>query len=131
MDLKQAVIASAQGTAAAYSLCRYPSRTPILTCMVEEFSEPAEASAEDILNHLGKALVIDVRDFADYESGHIPTAIHTPVDRLHELESLFSRYEKIYVYSEDANCPASTIAAKKIIEMGYCNVYDFRGSFDE
>ena len=39
--------------------------------------------------------------------------------------------EEVYVYSKDYDCPASTIAAKKLVEMGFCNVYDFKGSFRE
>jgi|Deesub1362A_J573_1020465.scaffolds.fasta_scaffold00067_76 rhodanese-related sulfurtransferase len=38
---------------------------------------------------------------------------------------------KFNVYSKDYNCSASTLAAKKLVEMGFCNVYDFQGSFKE
>ncbi len=131
MEFKQAITASAQGVIASYSAYRYLNRTPVYTCIVKEFAEPLQAFAENVLNDIGNALILDVRDISEYDRGHIPTAIHVEIKELENLKELFGKYEKIYVYSEDINCPASTIAARKLIELGYCNVYDFKGSFDE
>jgi len=129
---KQAIVSSAQGVIAAYSAYRFITGRPIYTCILDSYAEPGVVNADDVLNALKRgALIIDVRDMKDYENGHIPTAVHGDVKNLESLEELLKNAEEIYVYSEDYDCPASSIAAKKLIEMGFCNVYDFKGSFRE
>ncbi len=129
---KQAIISSAQGVMAAYSAYRFITGKPVYTCILEAYAEPGVARAEDVKEALERgALIIDVREREEYESAHIPTAIFAEINRLEELEDVLKDAEEIYVYSKDYDCPASTIAAKKLAEMGFCNVYDFRGSFRE
>jgi thioredoxin reductase (NADPH) len=129
---KQAIISSAQGVMAAYSAYRFITGRPVYTCILDEYAEPGVAGAEDVKKALERgALVIDVRERDEYEKAHIPTAIFGEIKRLEELEDILKDVEEIYVYSKDYDCPASTIAAKKLAEMGFCNVYDFKGSFKE
>ncbi len=129
---KQAIVSSAQGVIAAYSAYRFITGRPVYTCIVDSYAEPGVADAEDVLKAINRgALIIDVRAREDYEKGHIPSAIHGDVNNLEELDDLLKNAEEIYVYSEDRDCPASSIASKKLVEMGFCNVYDFRGSFKE
>ncbi len=129
---KQAIVSSAQGVIAAYSAYRFITGRPIYTCILDSYAEPGVVNADDVLNALNRgALIIDVRDMKDYKKGHIPAAVHGEVKNLESLEELLKNAEEIYVYSEDYDCPASSIAAKKLIEMGFCNVYDFKGSFRE
>lgn len=94
--------------------------------------EPPIVSAEDVKNDLANnTLVIDVRDKKDYDKGHVPGAIFAEIKNIEELKPRLEKAEKIIVYSNDYDCPASTIASGKIMEMGFDNVYDFKGSYKE
>jgi thioredoxin reductase (NADPH) len=138
MNFKQAIISSAQGVIAAYSAYRFITGRPVYTCIIDSYANPMIAKAEDVkmalesvLESNRRILLIDVRDREDYDRGHIPQAIFATIGKIEELESQLKEVEEIYVYSRDYDCPASTIVAKKLIKMGFCNVYDFRGSFKE
>ena len=73
----------------------------------------------------GKAILIDVRSYEEYEKSHIENAINMPLDTISK-ESLKavtgSKTENIIVYCQSG--ARSKEAAIKIIELGYTNVYD-------
>ncbi len=95
--------------------------------------EPPVVSAEEVKKDLSQlyTLVIDVRDKKDYDKGHVPGAVFAEIKNIEGLKPRLEEAEKIYVYSNDYDCPASTIASKEIMKMGFDNVYDFKGSYKE
>lgn len=73
----------------------------------------------------GKAILIDVRSYEEYEKFHIENAINIPLDTISKktIKAVTSKEtENIIVYCESG--ARSKEAAIKIIELGYTNVYD-------
>ena len=70
--------------------------------------------------------VVDVRDEADYEAGHIPGAEGVPVDSLQErLQQVADKERDVAVYSHGPTCPLCDEAASKLESMGFANVHRF------
>jgi thioredoxin reductase (NADPH) len=131
-SFKQAITAAAEGVRAAYSAYEYITRERVFTCDDPQYLKPIEISAQEVMNKIKsryKTLVLDVREKEEWIKERIPGSIHIPITELKNNRELLDDAEEIIVYSKDINCPASTIAAKKLIEMGYCNIYDYKGSF--
>jgi rhodanese-related sulfurtransferase len=74
-------------------------------------------------------VLIEVLSEEHFNNGHIPGAIHIPLNELNE-ETLAKNYitkeDTIVVYCTTYSCPASTEAAIKLLEMGYEKTYDFK-----
>ena len=75
-------------------------------------------------------IILDVRTEEEYNSGHIPNAILIPnetiTDKMPDL--LPDLDAEILIYCRSGNRSAQ--AAKKLIAIGYTNVYDFGGIID-
>ncbi|MGL5977541.1 MAG: rhodanese-like domain-containing protein [Erysipelotrichaceae bacterium] len=74
-----------------------------------------------------QVLVLDVRDLASFERGHIPNAIHLPFSKLEaQIASLCpNQQQTLVVY-----CAAGTksaMAQKLLINLGYQTVINFGG----
>ena len=80
--------------------------------------------AKDMLYN-SNTFLIDVRSTAEYNSGHIDTAISVPLDELNSIK--FAKNINIIVYCRSGN--RSKQAAEQLLQMGYVNVYDL-GSMD-
>lgn len=80
-----------------------------------------------------KFWLLDVRDTPDYENEHIVGAVHLLIGEMvpDRLEELVEKDDLIVTYSNDLNCPAKTIAAQKLVDMGYPNVVAYEGSWKE
>lgn len=67
--------------------------------------------------------LLDVRTPAEYESGHIPTAVNIPVDTIGSVFAAQNKNALIVVYCRSGNRSGT---AKKILEQaGYANVVNF------
>ena len=74
-------------------------------------------------------LLVDVLSVKSYNDGHIPGAINIPVDNLNEdtlSEEQITRDDIIVVYCASYACQKSTKAAKRLLEMGYEKIFDFK-----
>ncbi len=79
----------------------------------------------------GEALIIlDVRTESEYRAGHIPDAILIPNETItDEMPDLLPALDaEILIYCRSGNRSAQ--AARKLIAIGYTNVYDFGGIID-
>jgi len=76
-------------------------------------------------------VLIDVLAEASFEARHLPNAKNAFVkesDFLKKVEKLVSNKETIVVvYCASFTCQLSPLAADKLVEVGYMNVYDFKG----
>ncbi|MEM6334871.1 MAG: rhodanese-like domain-containing protein [Planctomycetota bacterium] len=75
----------------------------------------------------GRALVVDVRRWAEYDAGHIPGAVCVPMSELRSGDPVLAGARPIVVYAESFESPLSAAAAKKLIADGYVDVLDYRG----
>ncbi|MEO0588743.1 MAG: rhodanese-like domain-containing protein [Planctomycetota bacterium] len=75
----------------------------------------------------GRALVVDVRRWAEYDAGHIPGAVCVPMSELRSGDPVLAGARPIVVYAGGFESPLSAAAAKKLIADGYVDVLDYRG----
>lgn len=75
-------------------------------------------------------IIVDVRTQTEYQSGHIKDALLIPHDSFDKEppKELDDKNATILLYCRSGN--RSQKAAKKLIELGYTNVYDFGGIGD-
>ena len=75
-------------------------------------------------------VLLDVRTVEEYEEGHIPGAICVPNETIgeDEIEELPDKEQVIMIYCRSGN--RSKQAAKKLLEQGYTNLYEFGGIID-
>ena len=101
-------------------------------------SRVREISVEDLDNRLEDneaVLVVDVREPAEYASGHIPSAILVPRGMLegaadpgskYRVEPLCSAHDRlVIVYCESGG--RSALAADTLQQMGFRDVYNLAG----
>ncbi len=80
------------------------------------------------LLHDKKAILLDVRTLEEYEAGHIVGAVLLPYDIVEQKAmGILEKDDCIVVYCRSGH--RSKIAALKLLEMGYTDVYDL-GSID-
>lgn len=76
-----------------------------------------------------EVVVVDVRTEAEYAEGFIPNAILIPNESIDGAPvELVDKDAIILVYCRSGNRSAQ--AAKKLVDLGYTNVYDFGGILD-
>ena len=96
----------------------------------------SEISKEELLEKIERKEtfhLVDVRDTPDYRKERIPGAVHLLISEMtpEKVERLFDKEELIVTYSLDKNCPAKNIAAEKLRDFGYANVFAYKGSWRE
>jgi rhodanese-related sulfurtransferase len=78
-------------------------------------------------------LILDVRDVAAWDQGHVPGALHLPAGqlaaRLHELPPA-EQDPQIVVYCWGPGCNGSTKAALTLSRAGYRHVREMIGGFE-
>lgn len=96
---------------------------------------PADSAYQQIIQERAKemmdtqqVLVLDVREQAEYDSGHIPGALLLPVGTIEEDTAAAVIPEKdtvVLVYCRSGN--RSKTAAAALAALGYSHVYEFGG----
>lgn len=76
--------------------------------------------------------LVDVLSSRHFEEEHIKGAINCPADEIEgNAKTLFNENDKIVVYCSGYGCTASHEAARKLVELGYKNVWRFEGGINE
>ncbi len=75
-------------------------------------------------------VIVDVRSAAQYAQGHLPNAIHIPLAELDYRDARLGNADAVVVYAGGWTEFLSPAAAKKLLAMGYKNIYDFRGGIE-
>jgi rhodanese-related sulfurtransferase len=85
--------------------------------------------AKDMMDD-GDVIILDVRTLEEYDESHIPGAILIPNETISDTlpAELPDVNARILVYCRTGN--RSSQAAKKLIALGYTDVYDFGGIAD-
>ena len=75
-------------------------------------------------------IILDVRTEEEYKKSHIPEAINIPNEEItiETTNKLTDKDQLILVYCRSGN--RSKEASKKLVKLGYTNVYDFGGIND-
>lgn len=84
---------------------------------------------EEVQAAMAKAetVVIDVRTAKAFNEGHIPGAMSVPLPTIRGKDSRLTGAKKIIVYAGGWTDPLSVAGAKRLIALGYDNVYEFKG----
>jgi len=79
------------------------------------------------LSNRSNALFLDIRDTADYSTGHIPDAVHVPLKQLNERASELEKFRErpIIAYCRSGN--QSNSAGSLLKKAGFENVYNLSG----
>lgn len=72
---------------------------------------------------------VDARTELDYNVGHIPGAIHLPLERVREEHQPLREYTTIVVYGSAYNSPRASAVSKLLMELGHKDVRILRGGF--
>ena len=75
-----------------------------------------------------EVIILDVREQAEYDSGHIPGAVLLPVGTIDETtaaEVIPEKDSKVLVYCRSGN--RSKTASAALADLGYTNIYEFGG----
>ena len=97
---------------------------------VPEYRKISAQQAKEMMDSGDPYVLLDVRTQEEFDGGHIKNAILLPDYEIEEkAESIIiGKNQIILVYCRTG--VRSEIASKKLIEMGYANVYDFGGIVD-
>lgn len=79
-----------------------------------------------------KFKLVDVLDREHFETEHIKGAISLPVNEIEKKAAkIVKKSETIVVYCASFDCQASTMAAEKLLSLGYKNVLDYKGGLKD
>jgi len=77
-----------------------------------------------------RTILIDVRSKDKYVQGHIPKALNIPIQDLVWQDPRLMEAKNLVVYAGGWTDYRSPAAAKKLLALGYKNVFDFRGGIE-
>jgi len=78
-----------------------------------------------------KFVLVDARSREDYDESHLPGAISAPVEDIRERAGKLDKNAEIITYCGSFQCPASTMAAKELMGLGFRDVLDYKGGIKE
>ena len=84
--------------------------------------------AKTMMNEQPDAVILDVREQQEYDSGHIPNAVLLPVGSITEqttAEVIPDKETVVLVYCRSGN--RSKTASAALVELGYSKIYEFGG----
>lgn len=84
----------------------------------------ADARPDNTNPDEGFALV-NVLEPEQFAREHIPASINIPVGDEQEFEKRFSKEKDIVLYCASTECDASPTVAKRLVEKGFTNVFDY------
>lgn len=73
-------------------------------------------------------MLLDIRSDKEYDQGHIPGAAHVPLSEIGERVKKLKKDKELVVYCQNGN--RSIWAIKRLMGMGYKNLYNLKGGYD-
>ena len=86
-----------------------------------------QISSRDLDQKKGMML-LDVRSNKEYEQGHIPGAVHVPLSDIGNKVKKLKKDKELVVYCRNGS--QSIWAIKRLMGMGYKNLYNLRGGYN-
>ncbi len=100
-----------------------------LTDLRKVIDEHKSSKDKDVL------LLVDPRSPRDFAKGHLPDARNMQLpsipDRKGELDKRLERFSYVVVYGEDRGSAVAKALAKRMMGVGYDNIYMFGGGIEE
>ena len=120
--MKRKIIA-ALAMAALLTGCGAAGETPAAS-----YRQITAEEAKAMMDEQKEAVILDVREQSEYDSGHIPGALLLPVGSIDEESASGVIPEKdtvVLVYCRSGN--RSKTASQRLADLGYTQVYEFGG----
>ncbi|GAA2966205.1 rhodanese-like domain-containing protein [Actinokineospora diospyrosa] len=75
----------------------------------------------------GSAVVLEALPHSYYAEAHLPGALNLPLDDVEDRAAALipSKDAEVIVYCSDDTCANSGIAADRLVELGYTNVFKY------
>lgn len=71
--------------------------------------------------------LVDALPTESYEEGHIPGAVSIPSDDIAaKADEELTKEDVVVTYCASYSCKASTVAARKLLELGYEKTLDYK-----
>lgn len=103
----------------------------VKTAITAQYRKISPQLAKEMIDSEEPLVIVDVRTEAEYAQGHIADALLLPnekIDKTTPPQELPDLEAVILVYCRSGNRSAQ--AARKLVSLGYVNVYDFGGIID-
>jgi rhodanese-related sulfurtransferase/TusA-related sulfurtransferase len=112
------------GTIEEYGVLKHYIRKATDSETKKETKFPNVVSNEELHNQMDdpSALILDVREPAEYAFGHIPGALSIPLGELEDRINELPKDKTIYVVCRTGT--RSDLAAQKLTEKGFTNVWN-------
>ena len=109
------------------NLSKGTNSEPATTVSKAEYKKISPQEAKDMMDKDASAIILDVRTPAEFAEGHISKALNIANETIgtERPEGLPDLDATILIYCRSGNRSAQ--AAKKLLAMGYTQVYDFGG----
>ncbi len=104
--------------------------THIKSVITAQYRKISPVLAKEMIDSGDELIIVDVRTASEFSQGHIPDAILIPNETIGSTPptELPDKEAVILIYCRSGNRSAQ--AARKLVSMGYLNVYDFGGIID-
>jgi rhodanese-related sulfurtransferase len=99
---------------------------PLIQQRLSPVREVGALQATALINRKN-ALMLDVRETAEYEGGRVPNAVHLPFSQLAARASELKRFANRPVVAYCDRGSRSRAAAAKLAKLGFAEVYLLRG----
>ncbi len=102
----------------------------IKSVITAQYRKISPVLAKEMIDSGEELIIVDVRTASEFSQGHIPDAILIPNETIGSTPpaELPDKEAIILIYCRSGNRSAQ--AARKLVSMGYLNVYDFGGILD-
>lgn len=74
-----------------------------------------------------QVVMVDVRSPRAHQQAHIPGAVNIPLPELDRGDPRLAEATRLIIYGADGRSGLAAAATKKLISLGYSNVYELRG----
>ncbi|MGN0656693.1 MAG: rhodanese-like domain-containing protein [Ruminiclostridium sp.] len=132
--LKRAAIVCLLSVTALCGCSGGTEKTEVAEVMPEEkeitYTEISMSEAMEMMSRSENYIILDVRTEEEFKQGHIPDAVCIPnevIEQRAETE-LPDKEQLLLVYCRSGN--RSKQASRKLVALGYTNVYEFGGIKD-
>jgi len=97
----------------------------------ETYTQISAQDAKEMMQQTPDAIILDVREQDEFDSGHIPGAVLLPVGTITESSAaalIPAKDSIVLVYCRSGN--RSKTASAVLVDLGYTQVYEFGGIID-
>ncbi len=99
---------------------------PEISKLIGGANEIGTLDATRLMNQ-GATLVLDVRDAAEFATGHLPKARHIPLDQLSNRIEEIGKYKEKPVLVTCRSGPRAGAAVRLLKKAGFTTVYQLKG----